>query len=80
MQHALLVIRVNIGQQTLVRLLKTEPVQLAQHVLRVNKKPEVALDLLTLLVQLVRNVRLPNILSENVSQLRTQFVRIVLDV
>jgi len=43
-QHALLVIQVNIGQQTLVRALQTEPAQLAHHVLRVNKKPEVALD------------------------------------
>ena len=50
-QHALLVVRVNIGQQTLVRALSTEPAQLVQHVLQVNKKLEVALGLLTLLVQ-----------------------------
>ena len=51
MQHALLVVRINIGQQTLVRALSTEPAQFAQHVLQVNKKPEVVLDLLTLHVQ-----------------------------
>ena len=44
-------IQVNIGQQTLVRALQTEPAQLVQHVLQVNKKPEVAQDLLTLHVQ-----------------------------
>ena len=40
-QLALLVIRVNIGRQTLVRTLSTEPAQFAQHVLQVNKKQEV---------------------------------------
>ena len=61
MQHALLVIRINTGQQILVRALPTEPAQLAQIVIQVNKKPEVALDQLTLHVQIALLVTQGNI-------------------
>ena len=51
MQHALLVVRVNFGQQTLVRALQTEIVLIVHLVLQVTKKPEVAPYKQTLHVQ-----------------------------